>query len=461
MVVVTRKRAKENQIIDRISDLPNSIIDSILDRVTIGDAVRTSVLSSKWRHHWTRVRNLVFDQKFVRDEIVRTDSNRISYEMAQGMKSHYFEAVGTFLWLYQGPIHKFVLHVPYFCEDRIEVCVNKWMPYLSQCGVKDITLDAHRTSFLPLDSNIFNCTELRHLALHNCKAVIPYNFRGFDKLISLHLSKFRRSCDEVNILISKCPQLENFCIESYRGPLSVSGLKLKTLRAYRCSFEQFTIQSLPSLISISFRNSGNDAMQPHEIVNFFGLMPKIESITFDRRILRYLAEQHVPKTLPTSLECLKNLTLLDITTSEPNQMSCALCILRSSPHLQTFSLDIFRVRRCPPVEEVELADVAFLEEQLSEPIYLRNLLTVKMKGLLGFRSHVMLLKFILTSCPALEMLYANAAEIIGKDAELMMMSELMECTRVSSKAKISYSKGEGRDAVSYSNVQVDSSIFDF
>ncbi|KAL9664802.1 hypothetical protein QQ045_020210 [Rhodiola kirilowii] len=457
---MARKRTKENQEIDRISNLPNHVIDFILDRVTIGDAVRTSISSRKWRHHWTRVANLVFDQKFVKDEIVRTGSNRILEEMKRDMESDYIDAVGTFLLLHQGPIHKFILHVPE-SFDRMGVYVNKWMHYVSRSGVKEITLDVCTSASIPLDSYIFNCIDLRRLTLRNCQARLPYNFRGFDNLISIHLLHSWIPSDELGVFISKCPLLEIFSIEDYIGPLlSVSALKLKTFRATRCCFAGFEVQNVPCLGSVSFRDSVNHKMQPGDIVNFFGLMPKIESITLNSLILIVLARQHVPKTLPKPLECHINLTLLNIDVAEPKQISCALCILRSSPNLQTLSLSIFALRS-PVMEEAESAAVAFLEEQLSEPIYPRNLLMVKMKGLIGTRSQIMLLRFILISCPALETLYANAEDFISEGAKLMMMSELMECNRVSSKAKIIFLKGQGSSAVSYSNGQVDNSIFDF
>ena len=50
---------------DLISDLPQSIIESILVQLPIRDAVRTSILSSKWRYKWASITRLVFDDKCV------------------------------------------------------------------------------------------------------------------------------------------------------------------------------------------------------------------------------------------------------------------------------------------------------------------------------------------------------------------------------------------------------------
>ncbi|KAL9689790.1 hypothetical protein QQ045_010180 [Rhodiola kirilowii] len=56
---------------DRISDLPSNIIDCILDRLPIRDAIATSVLCKESRHMWRRIPNLVFDKEFVDDVICR------------------------------------------------------------------------------------------------------------------------------------------------------------------------------------------------------------------------------------------------------------------------------------------------------------------------------------------------------------------------------------------------------
>ncbi|KAH9708023.1 F-box/FBD/LRR-repeat protein [Citrus sinensis] len=46
---------------DRISALPDSVLSNILTFLPLEDAVATSSLSQRWRHAWTSVRNLCFD----------------------------------------------------------------------------------------------------------------------------------------------------------------------------------------------------------------------------------------------------------------------------------------------------------------------------------------------------------------------------------------------------------------
>lgn len=59
-----KRRAPEDDVVDRISNLPTNIFDLILERMPIRCAVRTSILSRNWRYTWADCPTLVFDKKF-------------------------------------------------------------------------------------------------------------------------------------------------------------------------------------------------------------------------------------------------------------------------------------------------------------------------------------------------------------------------------------------------------------
>ncbi|KAL4561383.1 hypothetical protein LXL04_033549 [Taraxacum kok-saghyz] len=85
------------------SVLAEDLIDSILERVPIEDVVRTSILSRKWRYKWTTMRALVFDV-----------------------------IINQVLFLHNGPILKFRLHIPNISLDSFQD-VDQWigMGYLT------------------------------------------------------------------------------------------------------------------------------------------------------------------------------------------------------------------------------------------------------------------------------------------------------------------------------------------
>ncbi|KAJ0612071.1 putative F-box domain-containing protein [Helianthus annuus] len=56
----TRRRRFVTDDDDIITNLPDDLINPILERLPVKDAVRTSVLSKRWRYRWTTMRTLDF-----------------------------------------------------------------------------------------------------------------------------------------------------------------------------------------------------------------------------------------------------------------------------------------------------------------------------------------------------------------------------------------------------------------
>ncbi|CAM8901959.1 unnamed protein product [Rhodiola kirilowii] len=171
---------------DRISDLPSNIIDCILDRLPIRDTIATSVLCKESRHMWRRIPNLVFDKEFVDDVICR----RTRGQGEPAMKHEYSNIIGKILLLHLGPIHKFVLHIPYCFEGKSLLDLSSWMLFISQNDVKEIIIEDKYTPKFGLPIYVFQCNELQHLKL-DVRALVfhpPREFRGFCNLLSLDLS---------------------------------------------------------------------------------------------------------------------------------------------------------------------------------------------------------------------------------------------------------------------------------
>ncbi|XP_044478941.1 F-box/FBD/LRR-repeat protein At1g13570-like [Mangifera indica] len=63
----TRAKIEHDQLkgeltaIDRVSELPWGILDNILGRLQMKEAVRTSILSRHWRYKWVNLSKLLFD----------------------------------------------------------------------------------------------------------------------------------------------------------------------------------------------------------------------------------------------------------------------------------------------------------------------------------------------------------------------------------------------------------------
>ncbi|CAM8900477.1 unnamed protein product [Rhodiola kirilowii] len=437
-----RKQTKitDGSLPDRISDLPNSIIDCILDRLPIRDAVATSVLSYEWMHKWRRIGNLVFDKEFVDDVIFR----RTQGEPAM-MKHEYCNIIGNILLLHLGPIHKFVLHIPRFGNSLPLDFPGSWMFFISQSKVKELTIEV-RHSQIRLPSYIFHCNELQYLKIRTRTLGLhpPRGFKGFCNLLSLDLFGFLDGA-EISDLVSKCPLLERLSLYrvTLKHPLVIDAHRLRFLHTY-CSKTLLTLKNVPSVTAISLRFGKQDKVVFSDLINTFASVPKVETVTLRHLHTIMGLPEDALTSLPTTFLNLNSLTLLKIALHSQQCILFILCILKSSPNLRKLNLGI-----CQSATSEDKAALHIVDMQSENPRTLNNLLTIKMKGLMGSKVEIMFIKLILSCSPILETMYLTGKNIL-KEAEFTFMSELLECKRRSLQAQVMYSRHPR-----------DSSIFDF
>lgn len=189
--------------LDRISSLPAHVIDQILSQLSIRDAVRTSVLSRKWRYKWATIPHLVFD------------SQCISSAQDQTLvKNKLVNIVDHVLLLHNGPIIKFKLSH----RDLLGVSdIDRWILYLSRSCIKEFILEIWKGHRYKVPSSLFNCQNLIHLELFNCLLKPPPTFKGFRNLKSLDLQHITLSQYAFENLISSCPLLERLTLMNFDG----------------------------------------------------------------------------------------------------------------------------------------------------------------------------------------------------------------------------------------------------
>nr|XP_016504548.1 PREDICTED: F-box/FBD/LRR-repeat protein At1g13570-like [Nicotiana tabacum] len=139
------------------------------------DAVRTSILSRKWRYKWCRIPQLTLDRTLWKIHQISYIENIIRHILTR----------------YGGP----------------------GKPY-------------------KLPASFFKCVHLRHLSLEDCLISHPPAFRGFERLISLKLYNVTILSTLLGSLISHCPLLEQLVLhlpDNYRGVIEINAPKLKSL----------------------------------------------------------------------------------------------------------------------------------------------------------------------------------------------------------------------------------------
>ncbi|MFS8021679.1 putative F-box domain, leucine-rich repeat domain superfamily, F-box-like domain superfamily [Helianthus anomalus] len=169
--------------LDRISSLPPSIIQTILTRMPMRDAFRTSILSQSWRHHCRNMPTLVFD------------NFRGHYDPNRSNKC---PILGFSLYLYGvdscWEIDQIILHLSrnYALKAfRLLICSG----------------DEHK--LLPA---FFTLQQLMVLELQICAFQPPVTFKGFSRLVRLYLHNVSITARDVLRLISCCPLLKDLTL---------------------------------------------------------------------------------------------------------------------------------------------------------------------------------------------------------------------------------------------------------
>uniref|UniRef100_A0A3Q7IU32 Uncharacterized protein n=1 Tax=Solanum lycopersicum TaxID=4081 RepID=A0A3Q7IU32_SOLLC len=246
---------------DILSNLPDNIIDVILICLPCKEAVRTSILSKKWRYHWRRLTELTIDQSHWSTEEDLLDPtvkfSKIVYQL---------------LTLHKGPITKFTLDI-----TGLRSCpeIDFFIYFLSMNGIQ------HLVFHLPWNedeayklSSLFTCSQLRHLTLENCFIRPPSSFQGFDKLITLELCNVTISFELLGSLISHCSLLEKLVLEFSEVPISdiieINASKLKSFDFSGCiSFISLTNVPLLTKVSLNLYEGSSLEAQNLYFVKFF------------------------------------------------------------------------------------------------------------------------------------------------------------------------------------------------
>lgn len=407
--------------LDNISNLPGHIIDNILSKLSIREAVRTSVLSSKWRYKWTTLPHLLFDNQCV---------SCSSHDQTL-IKSKVVNIVDCVLLLHTGTIEKFKLSH----RDLLGVSdIHRWILYLSRISVKEIVLEIWKGPRYKLPSCLYSCQYLVHLELFNCLLKPPSTFKGFRCLKSLDLQHISMDQDVFEDLISKCPLLERLTLMNFDG-FSILNIQAPNLQFFDIGgvFDDVRFSNTFALaivsigLYVSVRNDQNLGFgNSSNLLKFFSNLPRIQRLEVQSYFLKYLAAGIVPGRLPNPCIDLSYLSIR-INFNDLEENATAFCLLRSSPNLQELEM----LAR-PEDQGVVGTATNFWEEDHWDCMF-TQLQVVKIVGISGVRSEMDFIGFLLANSPALERMTVKPATL---DRGWELVKELLRFRRASVQAEI-------------------------
>ena len=202
---------------DVISSMPDDVITNILIRLPLEDAMRTGILSTNWKHKWTTLTQLVFDEEFY------------EYLKVKGKEKDYGRIISMFLDRHKGTMAKFYLYIEEGCNSMLEVQdIDNWLLVLSGKEIMEFTLINMDETRIKLTTHLFSCRKLKQLELYNCHICPIDGFGGFPNLLSLDLSEIEFGSYTCGEFLAHCPLLEIVELRS-NSPSEIKRVEIEKL----------------------------------------------------------------------------------------------------------------------------------------------------------------------------------------------------------------------------------------
>ncbi|KAF7124413.1 hypothetical protein RHSIM_Rhsim12G0067900 [Rhododendron simsii] len=417
---------------DIISHVPCNIRENILMCLPIQDAVRTSLLSRKWRYAWSKLPQLVFDDKFYRHVYGTTNAELLM-------------VIYQVMLLHRGPLTKFTLSL-----SELESCsqIDQLILFVSNNDIQDFALHIWQRELYKLPSSLYSCLQLRHLNLSSCIMKPPPGFEGFTRLISLDLCDVVIDDDVLSSLISNCPLLEDLRLQSSTSlhSLEVVGPNLKKVH---CDghFRSICFTNTARLANVDiYLNESREELfcSKEETPNSVMLLenvPLIESLGLDFGYVKGIAASGVPTRLPTTLNNLKYIMLNEFCFGERDEVSVLICLIRSSPNLEKINIEAF-----PGATSAIPVDLDFSEVRGCLDVSLNQLREVEMENVSGTKPELEFIKLLLAKSPMLEamLIELNSSQNVVDD-ELRIVKELTRLRRASPQAEMNIVSRDDQD----------------
>ncbi|KAJ4765534.1 F-box family protein [Rhynchospora pubera] len=421
---------------DRISALPVDIKVSILSRLVVKDAVRTSALARSWRHLWTLLPCLRLG--YVGDKLGVTTGSR------------WLERVHHLVSSLKGPLVDLELFHSGFhsLHKNVSPLIHRLLDLLLQKGgLEKLSLYIETHGQPPVLIHLPYFPHLKVLRLDCCHLVLPAGFQGFNRLTTLTLKYAKISNDDLHVLIHTSPNLTTlsmFDIVPSTVPLSLNiSMPLLKYLEFRINVpgEKVSVISAPSL----------------EEAHFNYLRCSDGSLNMAQATLRLVMSVATVSTLNLSFDVLKyfSLVTLPCNFTFPRLRCLKLSLLiNANINKRTHDAFIWFLRSMPLLEELELLLSSYTSLNNRAAIQLKDLLaknnnaffclnqtlkTVRINT--GYLDDVItgitLVKFFLLNAKVLKLMKIACWESYGMQPSFQArMIEEMPKVEVSSDAKV-------------------------
>ncbi|KAJ3700915.1 hypothetical protein LUZ61_004620 [Rhynchospora tenuis] len=329
--------------VDRISSLPKEIKISILSRLEVKDAVRTSALAKSWRHLWTLLPSLRLGCYL--DRLGDPPNRGFPPRLAPSI---WIKRVHHLVSSLRNPLLHFELS-DYFRAGQSLLLQGLLDLLLQKGGVHSLTFSSlfgfpkYRDCVLV---KLPSFPSLKELTLFGCRVLLPTGFRGFHRLTTLKLQNVFIFNDDLNLLIHPSYNLTTLVMldcMAPKYPLSVN-ISLPLLRhlAFQIngSIEKVSITSAPCLEKAHINVEEIEVGDDHRLqklarmtLRLLTSVAMVSSLRLDNSAFKCLSECALP--ISFTFPRLRHLKLLlSIASMDKSMFDVFLWLLRSMPFLE-------------------------------------------------------------------------------------------------------------------------------
>lgn len=259
---------------DKISNLPEDLILCILNRLSINDAARTSVLAKEWRYFWGNNTQLVLDRIFFVRLTCNEETDPNQFVFLRALESIFLSHIGLIL--------SFKLYIP---PDTDLCSVTRWIEHFLKKGVemRCLELDNYENNACEIPSCLFDCGELICLALNTWILNSPHKCTTFTNLTWVKLINISFSADisfgtQLKHLISvKCTGIKHLGSQFTNGN-SLTNVHLEVTEQIDWRWFEYTTQ-LRSLGLIFYFPAAFNIINPINFIKLLRNVPTIKSLT--------------------------------------------------------------------------------------------------------------------------------------------------------------------------------------
>ncbi|CAN0899823.1 F-box/FBD/LRR-repeat protein At1g13570 [Linum grandiflorum] len=422
------KRLRERSA-DRISKLPDDVIERILVLLPLGDAARTSVLSTKWKHHWRKIPKLVFDKEFGRS-LVRDGTVLNSMD---ALNNRLILIIYKTLLLHDGPVTTFKLS---FLGLMPSGEIDQFILYLSGRGIQEFTLCAPRSDyrFDVLLSSLYSAPDLRYLKLKFCTLTKPPSwFLGHNKLTYLELKGVVLPDNFFESFVPGCPLLEALRVTHCDGPDKLE-IVAPVLKAFYC---QDVVQTLSfkctPLLSLLLLDVSE---LKTNILALLASLPAIEEFTVNFENLFNIGESN---HVTSSFQTIKRLCVDDVFLNSIENARRLVSLIMCLPNLQRLTIQLETYGQNYQDEDaIDIPSILETAENCHGSDCFQQLREFTIEGILGTNLELEFVRFALATGPVLRTVCILPSHRLCSKRERKFMKQVMQLKRVSKEAEVKY-----------------------